>query len=135
MKTNYPRVYCRSGFNMSVQASKTNYSEPRDDTGPYTAVEIGFPSAADPLIIGYAEMPDAPTETVYGWVPAGLVTALVSKHGGIESGELPPLNIDAKQAAILAETLTEIDLDLDPTDLDVNPAAAEEAMWEVWGDQ
>ena len=130
MKKNYSRVYCRSGFNMSVQASKTNYSSPRDDVGPYTAVEIGFPSAEEPLIIGYAEMHDAPLETVYGWVPAGIVKALLSKHGGMESGELPPLDINAEQAAILAETLTEIE-----ATASMDPVAAEESMWEMWGDQ
>jgi hypothetical protein len=104
----YSRLYCKSGFSMSVQASKTNYSSPRDNTGPYTAVEIGFPSAAEPLIIGYAEDQDNPTETIYGWVPAGLVKALIIKHNGIEEGEVPPLDIDLEQSTILAESLFEV---------------------------
>ena len=93
---------------MSVQASKTNYSAPRNDEGPYTSVEIGFPSAEEPLIIGYAEMPDTPTDTVYGWVPAGVLKALLVKHGGIESGELPPVDMNVEQSAILAQQLIEV---------------------------
>ena len=84
MKSNYKFVYFKSGFGISVQGSKTNYCTPRSDIGPYTAVELGFPTAPDPLIIGYAEDSDNPTETVYGWVPAGIVQALTIKHGGIE---------------------------------------------------
>ena len=93
---------------MSVQASLTSYSSPREDIGPYIAVEIGFPSAPDPLIIGYAEDVDRPTETVYGWVPIGVVQALIIKHGGIESGSLPPFSMNIEQSAILAEALMEV---------------------------
>ena len=120
----YKRVYFKSGFDISIQASKTNYSNPRADIGPYTEVELGFPSAHEPLIIGYAEDPDNPTETVYGYVPAGVVQALSIKHGGIEEGEMPPLRIDSNQAAILAETLSSF----------ADPLLSEERMWEMWGD-
>lgn len=108
MKKMYSRLYCRSGFCMSVQASDTSYSSPRDNVGPYTAVEIGFPSASDPLIAGFAEDPDDPTGSVYGWVPVGLVQALIVKHGGVESGEHPPFDIDPEQASVLADALMKI---------------------------
>jgi len=104
-KENYKFLHFRSGFGASVQASETNYCIPRDNTGPYTHVEIGFPTAPEPLICGYADEPDRPTETVYGYIPAGLLKALVIKHGGIESGTHPELSMDAEQSAILAETL------------------------------
>jgi len=109
MKRNYKFTYFKSGFGVSIQASKSNYSEPRNDIGPYTSVELGFPTASEPLIIGYADDPDNPTETVYGYVPVGVVQALNIKHGGVEEGEMPPLNINAKQASILAEVLTDIE--------------------------
>ncbi len=99
----------KSGFSISIQANSRNYCTPRSDTGPYTAVELGFPTAPEPLIIGYAEDPDNPTETVYGYVPAGIVKALIIKHGGIESGSYPELDINAEQSVILAETLLEIE--------------------------
>ena len=48
-------VKCLDGFTVSVQASSFNYCDPRTDTGPYTSVELGYPSAADDLIMKYAE--------------------------------------------------------------------------------
>lgn len=106
---NYKFVHFKSGFGVSVQAQSRNYCTPRDDIGPYTEVELGFPTAPEPLIIGYAEDADDPTGTVYGYVPVGIVQALAVKHGGIESGEIPPFNMNAKQSAILAETLFEVE--------------------------
>ena len=84
-------VVCADGFTMSVQASGRNYSTPRDDVGPYTEVEVGFPSSYDYHLSEYAENPDKPTETVYGWVPADKVIMCIEAHGGMVSGELPPL--------------------------------------------
>lgn len=78
-----PRVTCADGFHVSIQASDTHYCSPRNDEGPWHSVELGFPSAADDLIQEYAEDPDHPTDTVYGYVPLAVVEALVSKHGGL----------------------------------------------------
>ena len=105
----YKLVNFNSGFSVSIQASLRNYCTPRSDTGPYTAVELGFPNSPEPLIIGYAEDVDDPTGTIYAWVPAGVVGALLIKHGGIESGTLPDLNMNTNQSAILAEALLEIE--------------------------
>ena len=102
---NYKMITCKDGFEISVQASRTNYCDPRDDIGPYTAVELGFPSLPEPLIIGYAENPDQPTETVYGWVPVGLVKALLIKHGGAVEGSHPEFDMDVEQSAVLADSL------------------------------
>lgn len=74
---------------MSVQAGEGMYCEPRSDTGPYTEVEVGYPSESDPLLLPFAEDKSAPTETVYGWVPKSVVLAVVAKHGGIVSGGMP----------------------------------------------
>ena len=76
---------------MSVQASNRNYSTPRDDVGPYTEVEVGFPSSYDYHLSSYAEDPSKPTETVYGYVPADTVIMCIDAHGGMVEGELPPL--------------------------------------------
>jgi len=109
MKKNFKFVYFKSGFGVSIQAKETYYCTPRDNFGPYTEVELGFPTGPEPLIIGYADEPDRPTETVYGYVPAGIVKALIIKHGGIEEGEIPLLHIDPTQSAILAEALCDIE--------------------------
>ena len=98
-------VYCKSGFGVSVQASSGSYCTPRDNLGPYSTVELGFPSASDELIIGFADDKDSPTETVYGYVPVGLVQALLIKHGGVIEGDLPVFQMNEEQAAILAIAL------------------------------
>ena len=91
MKPHYKQVVCADGFNMSVQANKNGYCEPRNDTGPYTRVEVGYPSSYDYFLQKYAENPDAPTDTVYGYVPADTIILCIDAHGGMVEGELPPL--------------------------------------------
>jgi hypothetical protein len=81
-----PKVVCKDGFEMSVQASASHYCSPRETIvgGPYAAFEIGFPSEAEESIIEYAEDASDPSDTVYGWVPVGKIDALIEKHGGID---------------------------------------------------
>lgn len=106
------RITCADGFSVSVIAGGGAYSTPRsaipgprgerreglglgmlpsDYPGPYTTVEVGFPSTrpepwenVDPKEGWrfYAEEPDEPTETVYGYVPSGMVRDLLAAHGG-----------------------------------------------------
>jgi len=84
------KVTCADGFTMSVQASEYSYCHPRVSNAPrYFSVEIGYPSEKETLIIEYAENPENPTETVYAWVPAAVVSLICAKHGGVVSGELP----------------------------------------------
>jgi len=80
-----PRIVCKDGFDMSVQASGFHYCTPRQDKAwPYKTFEIGFPSRKEQLIKEYAETPGAWTETVYAQVPASVVNAIVAKHGGLK---------------------------------------------------
>jgi len=91
MKKLNKTIRCADGFSMSVQASSTSYCEPRvDNAEKYTAVEIGFPSQKEPLLMDWAEYPDRPTETIYGWVPTDRVSLIIAKHGGVTEGQLPP---------------------------------------------
>lgn len=79
-----PHIKCADGFTVSVQASVTHYCLPRENgLTEYRNVELGFPSAEDPLIMEYAESPETPTATVYICVPVEVVCELVEKHGGI----------------------------------------------------
>lgn len=79
-----PRVVCKDGFSISIQASYVNYCIPRlTFSGDYEAVELGYPSKEEPLINDYAEDPDSLTSTVYGTVPVELVDKVLEKHGGI----------------------------------------------------
>lgn len=77
-----PALVCRDGFKMSVQASEYHYCEPRTDEGPWTHVEVGFPSWIEPLLWPYAESPAKWTDSVYPGVPVELVAAVVELHGG-----------------------------------------------------
>jgi hypothetical protein len=90
-KKHYQKVVCFDGFSMSVQASATNYCSPREnDAERYDTVEVGYPSQEEPMLMRWAEMPDSPTETVYGYVPVEQVTIVIAKHGGMVEGEVPP---------------------------------------------
>jgi len=97
MKLN-PLVVCADGFSMSVQANRGAYCSPRvEGAQRYTTVEIGFPSEAEPLLMQYMESgyrdPDEredPTQSVYPFVPASVVSLVIAKHGGIVEGKVPP---------------------------------------------
>lgn len=78
-------IRCADGLEMSVQASTTHYCSPRNGVGPWVTVEVGFPSERIEELMEYAENPDEPTKTVYGWVPVEVVERIVEAHGGIIS--------------------------------------------------
>ena len=89
MKLN-ERIQCADGFTMSVQGNEGAYCTPRvNGAEEYTEVEVGFPNMVEELLLPYAEDPDNPRRTVYGWVPAQVIVNVVAKHRGIVSGELP----------------------------------------------
>ncbi len=90
-RKHYDRVVCTDGFTMSVQAGIYNYCDPQETDAPkYDLVEVGFPTAKEPMLMPYAEAPEDPTGTVYAYVPVELVTNVIVKHGGLVSGERPP---------------------------------------------
>lgn len=88
------QIRCADGFTMSVIAGCGTYCTPRPDwfndvpadyAGPYTEVEVGYPSERpEPWEVWseYAEVAFAPTETIYSFVPVELVRQLVAAHGG-----------------------------------------------------
>ena len=79
------RTVCADGFSISVQAGEFLYSTPRENRGPWANVECGFPSERpEPWSdwVTYCEDADRPTDTVYGYVPVGMVEDLIALHGG-----------------------------------------------------
>lgn len=76
------RITCKDGFSISVQATHGAYCRPRRNIGPWYQVECGFPSARPDGIMTYADDPERPTETVYGYVPIEDVERLLEAHGG-----------------------------------------------------
>lgn len=83
-------IECADGFRFSCVAGFGSYSIPRMEShqfvvGPFTHVEIGFPSERpEPWDkwSEYVEDDRTPTETVYGRVPVEMVRALIESHGG-----------------------------------------------------
>lgn len=87
----YPRLVCADGFEMSVQANQGAYCTPRQNNAKkYKEVEVGFPSIEEPMLMEYVESEGKPTDTVYPYVPVGVVTNVIAKHGGMVEGEVPP---------------------------------------------
>ena len=79
-----PQITCKDGTTLSVQASKSHYCSPRDNFGPWGAVEVGFPSESPTgRMLECAENPEKPTETVYGYVPILCVAEFIDFHGGM----------------------------------------------------
>ena len=91
MKKLNKRVVCEDGFSFSCQANETAYCTPREENGEhYTSVEVGFPNMPEPLIAEYKESPDLEdSKSVFPYVPSEIVHILITKHGGIKSGEVP----------------------------------------------
>ena len=91
----FEKVVCADGFTMSVQAGTgASYSSPRKGPGPFTAVEVGFPSQREELLMEFVDAgPEDPTEQVYGWVPAKVILEVIAKHGGQIAGEMPHLQL------------------------------------------
>ena len=87
-------VVCKDGFEMSVQANEFAYCTPRiNDAEKYTAVEGGFPTRCEPLLMqwidGYRDNGVDPVETGYAYVPSHVVALICAKQGGVVSGQLP----------------------------------------------
>ena len=80
-----PRITCKDGTSLSVQASEYVYCTPRVNNAKlYTHVEVGFPSIAPTEALArYAEDPDDLLGTVYLYVPVEIVEAFIEEHGGI----------------------------------------------------
>ncbi|MBZ6385104.1 hypothetical protein [Pantoea piersonii] len=80
------RIKCADGYNVSIQASSGHYCTPREtmqDVQYYSSFELGYPSSADDAFLEYAENPDEPTDTVYGYVPREVIEEVIASHGGV----------------------------------------------------
>lgn len=78
-----PKMICPDGFTVSVQASGYHYCTPRENDGPYTTKELGYPSEPWPdYILPFAENEDGGSPSVAGYVPVELIHRWLSAHGG-----------------------------------------------------
>lgn len=81
-------VECQDGTTLSVQVGSHTYCTPRNDKGPYTAVEVGFVAHVDGTRrtmpaewLDYAEDGTA-TSDVFSYVPVVLVDQFIQSCGG-----------------------------------------------------
>ena len=97
-----PRVYFTNGGDVSIQASSTHYCEPRDNFGPYTEMELGYPSRDTQIpesMLEYIEQGTNfgedgkldPHDNVYPYVPISVIKELIELNGGVKSGNVPPM--------------------------------------------
>ena len=93
-------IICNDGFTMSVQASRDHFCSPRNDTGPYDGVEVGYPNAWEDLLLPYTDNNTDRTPVVCGQaptlyvnVPPSVISGIIHKHAGMryDSGKLPPM--------------------------------------------
>jgi hypothetical protein len=82
-----PRIYCKDGFNISVQVNSTNYCASENGTRTFgldwKLVEWGFPS--EPIDGEKYNAESLPTtEAGGGWVDINLIDELCEEHGGID---------------------------------------------------
>lgn len=98
------RLLLADGTSLSIQAGEGKYCRPRrnPDVADYDffqKFEVGFPSCEIQEIMTYAENPDDPTETVYGYVPKKVIQKMIEARGGVagyDSKKLK-LNFDGTQ--------------------------------------
>lgn len=84
LKKHTPRIQCMDGTSLSVQASQYHHCTPQSNYGPWTHVEIGFPSKSFPILQPYAGDQTVPQEnTVFSYVPIDIVEACINECGGI----------------------------------------------------
>ena len=82
-----PRIYCKDGFNISIQVHRGNYCGSENGTRTFgldwKLVEWGFPSSEIDAQKYNSEDTDT-TNSVGGYVEIGLIDELCEEHGGID---------------------------------------------------
>lgn len=83
-----PRIYCKDGFNISIQVHNGNYCGSENGTRTFgldwKLVEWGFPSEPIDGEKYHAEDKDNTTDSVGGYVEVGLIDELCEEHGGVD---------------------------------------------------
>ena len=82
-----PRIYCKDGFNISIQVHASNYCASENGTRTFgldwKLVEWGFPSSEIDAQKYNSEDTDT-MKSVGGYVEIGLIDELCEEHGGID---------------------------------------------------
>jgi hypothetical protein len=86
-----PRIVCGDGTTLSVQAGSYLYCIPRTDEGPWSAVEVGYPSRSLEGLLEYAEDLNRPCDTVYARVPMDVLAQVIDQCGGFVALDVPQI--------------------------------------------
>lgn len=79
-----PAMHFKRGGAMSVQASKAHYCSPKNNTGPYTMVEVLVNSPRmNVKSFGKPSEKFDDGSRLFVWVPVEKVNAEIAKRGGI----------------------------------------------------
>ena len=85
-----PRIYCKDGFNLSVQINSLSYSSSNNGYQKlgYTwkTCEFGYPSENDDILLKYSEDRCYDMITV-GSIPVKELQKVLDNHGGIDLDE------------------------------------------------
>ena len=77
-------IKLRNGYTVSVQANKFVYCYPREDNAEaYKSVEAWF----------YQKDGTPLSDEPHAYLPAWHLMAMIAEYGGIDEGELPPLDL------------------------------------------
>jgi hypothetical protein len=84
-KTTVRAMYFKRGGAMSVQASSHHYCSPKNDTGPYTSVEVLVmsPRLKVPKSFGKPSEKFDNGERLWGFLPVSVLNAEIERRGGI----------------------------------------------------
>ena len=82
-------IKLNDGSTISLQASEAHYCTPRNDDGPYTHIEVGYPTdkTGKPIIMpeswqDYADSDGSSICFIWGYVPVELVEQYIASCGG-----------------------------------------------------
>jgi len=76
-----PIIWCKDGFNFSVQGNEYTYCTPRIYTNKYECMEIGNLSEKEELL---ELLDNYDGDGVYGYVSIEIIKKIINKHGGID---------------------------------------------------
>jgi hypothetical protein len=118
--SNMKPIYCVDGTSLSVQASRKHSCVPKNNEGPYTAVEVGFPSVKPPeswRTFTKQDFDVKACDTVYHFLPLELVGQFIDAHGGIRPEVVPVMIVPPAPAPPVLNRLEQRKYDLTVEDL------------------
>jgi len=76
-----PTIKCVDGFHVSIQANEFTFCIPSNNDGPWSHIELSFPSEQLPKLFNKFIITN--NKYIYTQVPICLVDSLLDAHGGI----------------------------------------------------